>query len=90
MLGVDFANYITSNSISENQTSQLIKEVIINGKTSEEAQNLVLGKTDSKLTNFLNTAKVHAQNLLSCGQEMTSLLNALDGKYVAPGPGGIL
>ncbi|MCC7551874.1 MAG: cobaltochelatase subunit CobN, partial [Methanobacterium sp.] len=88
MLGLDFINYTTTNSISENQTIQLINEVVINGKTPEDAQNLVLGKTDSKLTDFLNTAKLHAQNLQSCDQEMTSLLNALEGQYVAPGPGG--
>ena len=88
MLGLDFVTYITSNSISENQTTQLIREVVTNGKTPEEAQNIVLGKTDSKLTDFLNRAKIHAQNLQTCGQEMTSLLNALEGKYVAPGPGG--
>ena len=88
MLGLDFVTYITSNSISENQTTQLIREVVTNGKTPEEAQNIVLGKTDSKLTDFLNRAKIHAQNLQTCGQEMTSLFNALEGKYVAPGPGG--
>jgi cobaltochelatase CobN len=88
MLGLDFKNYTTSNLISENKTNQLIREVVINGKTPEEAQNLVLGKTDQKLTDFLNTAKVHAQNLQSCNQEMSNLMNALEGKYVPPGPGG--
>ncbi len=88
MLGLDFKNYATNKSISDNQTNQLIREVIINGKTPEEAQNLVLGETDANLTDFLNLAKEYAQNVQSCGQEMTSLLNALEGKYVTPGPGG--
>jgi cobaltochelatase CobN len=88
MLGLDFKNYTNSKSISENKTKQLIKEVVINGKTPKEAQTLVLGKTDQELTDFLNTAKVYAQNIQSCDQEITGLLNALEGKFVTPGPGG--
>ncbi len=88
MLGVEFKQYLKDKSITENQTSKLLSMVILNGKTAEQAQKSVLGKTDAKLTNFLNLALVHAKNVQSCDQEITSLLNALEGKYVLPGPGG--
>ena len=88
MLGNEFKQYLKDKSITENQTTKLLSEVIFNGKTAEQAQNSVLGKIDAKLTNFLNLALVHAQNVQSCDQEITSLLNALEGKYVLPGPGG--
>jgi len=88
MLGADFSQYTKNNNITENQTNQLLKSISLDGKTPEEAQSLVLGKADSKLTDFLSTAKIYAQNLQSCGQEITSILDALEGKYVPPGPGG--
>ena len=87
MLGYEFQEYIVATNLSENQTRMLLEEVIINGTSPEDAQNETLGNTSDDLTNYLTLSVVHADNLRACIIEINRTLDALEGKYIPPGPG---
>jgi cobaltochelatase CobN len=88
MLGSDFRQYVENNSISDNDTKQLISEVIINGTSPEDAQNMVLGTLSDNMTEFLNTSLTYSKNLNASGVEIERLLAGLNGEFIPPGSGG--
>ncbi|MDH7597782.1 MAG: cobaltochelatase subunit CobN [Methanothrix sp.] len=70
----------------ENVSSSLLYEVLINGSSPESAQEFILGKISSNLTEILNLSKMYAEGLRSCGNELTNTTNALRGGYIPPSP----
>ena len=63
LLGYKFREYIETTNITENQTRLLISEVILNGKTSEEAQELVLGRSENATDPTPETETVIAKTI---------------------------
>ena len=88
MLGSDFRQYVENNSISDNDTRQLISEVIINGTSPEDAQSMVLGTLSENMTEFLNTSLTYSENLNASSVEIDRLLAGLNGEFIPPGSGG--
>ena len=87
MLGYEFKEYVAQTNLSENCTKQLIEEVIFNGTSPEDAQNIVLGNTSGELTNYLNLSIIYAANLKACRIETSRVLDTLEDKYIPPAPG---
>ncbi|MFZ2071898.1 MAG: cobaltochelatase subunit CobN [Halobacteriota archaeon] len=88
MLGYEFKEYVVQTNLSENCTKQLIEDVIFNGTSPEDAQNKILGNVSNNLTAFLNLSIVYADNIKLCTIEIPRTLDALEGKYISPGPSG--
>ncbi|MDI6886173.1 MAG: cobaltochelatase subunit CobN [archaeon] len=65
---------------------ELLREVIFNGSSPEDAQKKILGpgNVSSDVTTDLETAKVYAENLTRCTIEVPRILDGLSGKYVPP------
>ncbi len=87
MLGYEFKEYVALTNLSENCTKQLMEEVIFNGTSPEDAQNIILGNTSGELTNYLNLSMIYATNLKACQIETSRVLDALEDKYIPPAPG---
>jgi cobaltochelatase CobN len=87
MLGYEFKEYVVQTNLSDNCTKQLLEEVIFNGTTPEDAQDMVLGSTSEELTNYLNLSTKYAANLKACQIETARVLDALEDKYIPPAPG---
>lgn len=85
LLGYGFRDYMKSHNLSDAQVQLMLKRILIEGKSVEEAQIEVLGTSSADLTNYFNKAKNHAVNINNCTNEVTGLLNALNGKYITPG-----
>ncbi|WP_094228360.1 cobaltochelatase subunit CobN [Methanolobus psychrotolerans] len=88
MLGSDFKQYVKDNSISDNGTRLLISEVIINGTSPEDAQNMVLGTLSDNMTEFLNTSLLYSANMDDSRVEVARLIAGLNGEFIPPGSGG--
>ena len=50
-------------------------------------QSFRLSDGGQKVFNDLETAGIYAENLYACGDEIESVLNALEGQYIVPGLG---
>jgi cobaltochelatase CobN len=99
MLGDNFSEHIAEvypdphalNPAHENCTvrEMLLREVIFNGSSSEDAQEKILGagNVSSNVTADLNTAMVYAENLTRCAIEIPRILDGLAGRYVPPRTG---
>ncbi|MEM4526061.1 MAG: cobaltochelatase subunit CobN, partial [Methanothermobacter sp.] len=74
--------------IDKETSKLLLKEVIFNNLTPEEAQLKILGNTTPKITEYLKLAIDYNQRIQESKNEITSLLNALEGAYIIPGPRG--
>ena len=96
MLGDDFVEHIAEvypdahvlNPAHKNCTvmEELLREVIFNGSSPENAQEKVLGSGNisSNLTEDLNTARMYAENLSKCTIEIPRILDGFSGKYIPP------
>lgn len=87
MLGSDFLKYTKTKNISNSQLNNLLKE-ITNGNNPINAQKKIVGKTDEKITQYLDLAVLYNKYLSDNTQEINSLIYSLEGKFVLPGPGG--
>ncbi|MDI9615085.1 cobaltochelatase subunit CobN [Methanothermobacter sp.] len=74
--------------MDDSLTEKLLREVVLNNRTPEEAQIRVTGSVNATITGYLNLAVDYAQRIRGCTAEVTSILNALEGGYITPGPRG--
>ncbi len=88
MLGEDFKAHVQAVNSSEGLTTALLNETVLNGKTAEEAQALVLGTVSENVSSDLNLSIEYTENLNACTIEIPRILDALEGKYIPPGPAG--
>ena len=88
MLGDDFKDKVAQINPSKGLTTKLLNEVLINHLSPESAQNKVLGRKSNDITQFLNLALNYANRIAECANEIPRILDALEGKYILPGPNG--
>ncbi len=88
LLGYEFQDYMASNHLNNTMIQALLTAVLINGETPEQAQILVLGSVNSAMTSYLLTALDYATRINNCTNEITSIINALNGTYIPPGMSG--
>jgi len=88
LLGYGFRDYMKTRNLSDNQVQLMLKKILIDGKTVQDAQIEVLGTFFPELTNYFNNATIYAANINNCTNEITGLLRALDGKYITPSISG--
>jgi len=88
MLGEDFKNHVQAVNSSEGLTTALLNETVLNGRTAEEAQTLVLGTVSENVSSDLNLSIEYTENINACTIEIPRILDALEGKYIPPGPAG--
>ncbi|NPV64452.1 MAG: cobaltochelatase subunit CobN [Methanobacteriaceae archaeon] len=74
--------------IDKETSKLLLKEVILNNLTAEEAQFKIFGNTTPEITEYLELAIDYNQRIIESKNEITSILNALEGAYITPGPRG--
>ncbi|BAW31496.1 MAG TPA: cobaltochelatase subunit CobN [Methanothermobacter sp.] len=74
--------------IDKETSKLLLKEVILNNLTAEEAQFKIFGNTTPEITEYLELAVDYNQRIIESKNEITSILNALEGAYITPGPRG--
>ncbi|MGD9626652.1 MAG: cobaltochelatase subunit CobN [Methanobacteriales archaeon] len=74
--------------INKETSRRLLEEMIFNNLTAEEAQFKILGNTTLEITEYLELAIDYKQRILESKNEITSILNALEGAYMTPGPRG--
>lgn len=87
MLGDDFEIHVSAVNSSENVTTLLLTECLLNNLTPSEAQNKTLGLATADITEDLNIAIEYAESIDACRIEIPRILDAFDGKYIPPGPG---
>ncbi|MEG3225037.1 MAG: hypothetical protein BME94_05820 [Methanobacteriales archaeon Met13] len=85
LLGYGFRDYMKNNNLSDEQVQNLLKKVILERSTPEDAQNSVLGMVFVDLTNYLNLAMDYVSRINQCTREIESTVNALSGRYIPPG-----
>lgn len=88
MLGDDFKDKVAKINSSKGLTTKLLNKVLINHLSPETAQNKVLGKKSADITQLLNLALDYANRIAECTNEIPRILDALEGKYIPPGPNG--
>ncbi|AKB34941.1 CobN-like chelatase BtuS for metalloporphyrine salvage [Methanosarcina siciliae C2J] len=88
MLGDDFKARVEEVNSTEGLTTALLNETVLSGKTAEEAQNLVLGTTSENVSSDLELALEYTERINACTIEIPRVLDALEGKYIPPGPAG--
>jgi cobaltochelatase CobN len=87
MLGDDFEIHVAAVNSSENATTLLLTDCLLNGMTPSEAQDKTLGLTTDWITEDLNLAMEYAGTIDACTIEIPRVLDAFEGKYIPPGPG---
>lgn len=88
LLGYNFRDYMANNNLNNANVQALLTAVLINGMSPEQAQSSVLGNVNSIMTGYLLTAIDYAAKINNCTNELTSIINALNGKYIPPGMSG--
>ena len=88
MLGDKFKHNVSVINSSEGVTTRLLTEVLLNDLSPEDAQNKVLGTVSLGITQDLNLAAEYANRIAACTIEIPRILDALEGKYIPPGPNG--
>jgi len=80
-------NVFTNTSTNTNVSTQLLEKVLLNNTSITDAQNQILGTTNSNVTEYLEQGAVYYQNILGCDQEIPNILRALNGEYIEPDSG---
>jgi len=88
MLGDEFKDNVSVINSSEGVTTRLLTEVLLNDLSPADAQNDVLGSVSDGITSDLNLAIDYANRIAACNIEIPRILDALEGKYIPPGPNG--
>ena len=86
MLGEEFKERVSKINASEGVTTMLLTEVLLNSLSPEDAQNTVLGQISNNITEDLNISIEYANRIDACKIEIPRILDALEGKYILPGP----
>lgn len=97
MLGDEFIQNVTAvNGATSDDALSMLKDVILNGESTETAvNNAFAGKpaqpsSDQKtnIINGLTLGETYAKNLVASARETDQLLKALSGVYIEPKAGG--
>ncbi|PQV43425.1 cobaltochelatase subunit CobN [Methanohalophilus euhalobius] len=72
---------------SNHHANDLLNATLLNGTNVSQAQEDVLGKTDSNVTADLNTALNYSAALQNTTREIDQTLKALNAGYIEAGPG---
>ncbi|WP_462273394.1 cobaltochelatase subunit CobN [Methanohalophilus sp.] len=88
MLGSDFKEHVASVNSTPGLTTELLNETVLNNTDPEEAQTIVLGTIADNVTSYLNLSIEYRDNINASTKEIPRILDALEGKYIPPGPAG--
>ena len=88
MLGRSFADHITATGNSDEIRRELLTEVILNGVSPADAQIMLLGAAHADITDDLSLALDYKNRIEGCRIEIPRILDALEAKYIPPGPNG--
>ena len=93
MLGKEFKEKVDKvRQINEPEDEQilndLLREVLFNGSSLEEAQQKLLGGVNESISQELEKALKYYYDLMNCTIEIPRILQALEGKYIPPRIGG--
>ncbi len=78
MLGSDFKKRIKNAGIDEKSAKEMIRDVL-SGKTKQ-------GNVQGQIAEYLKLAVDYAERIAGCKDEVPQILNALEGRYILPGP----
>lgn len=88
MLGPDFVKHVVDAGGNEDMAVQLLNRTISDSLSIQDAQIAVLGNTSSDVEADLELALDYLQRIEASKQEISKILDALEGKYITPGPSG--
>ncbi|WP_321430824.1 cobaltochelatase subunit CobN [uncultured Methanolobus sp.] len=88
MLGDEYVEHVEALGGNEELSVLLLNETILNSSSPYNAQIAVLGQNSTELGNDLDLALDYLGRIQDCECEITKILDALDGTYIAPGPSG--
>ncbi len=88
MLGRPFADHVAATGNGEETRLALLTEVVINGTSPNDAQTACLGGPHADITSDLNLALDYRNRIEGCSIEIPRILDALEAKYIPPGPNG--
>lgn len=82
LLGYQFRDYMKANKLTDDQVYLLLKKVLFDKMSAENAQKAVLNQIKTDLTAYLNLAIIYMNNLELATNEINSTLKALNGGYI--------
>jgi len=88
MLGNEYVEHVEALGGSEELSTSLLNETILNGTSPYDAQIMVLGRNSTELGNDLDLSLEYLERIKQCDCEITKILDALEGTYITPGPSG--
>jgi len=88
MLGRSFADHVAAAGNDDETRLELLTEVILNGVSPADAQVMHLGAAHADITGDLNLALDYKNRIAGCNIEIPRILDALEAKYIPPGPNG--
>ena len=88
MLGHSYTDGVSAFNDSEDAPLLLLDLVINQGVSIYDAQIEVMGTNSTSVETYLENALDYAQNLAEGDNEVLAVLDALDGKFIAPNLGG--
>ncbi len=88
MLGSGFKVNVSAVDPAEGLTTALLNETLLNGSSVQDAQLLVLGNISTDVSADLNLSLKYLDDINACTVEIPRILDALEGKYIPPGPAG--
>ncbi|MCK9276724.1 MAG: cobaltochelatase subunit CobN [Methanoculleus sp.] len=88
MLGPEYAEHVSAVDATEGVSITLLSAVILNGTSPAGAQSTVLGTTSAAVTADLELALDYLDRINGCSIEIPRILDALEAKYIPPGPNG--
>jgi len=88
MLGKEFKQHVQLTNSTKGLTTALLNETVLNGTSAVNAQNMILGGVSENITADLNLSIEYTTRINGCTIEIPRILDALEGKYIPPGPAG--
>ena len=88
MLGTSFAEHVAATGNGGENRLTLLAEVVINGTSPNDAQTACPGGAHADITSDLNPALDYRNRIEGCSIEIPRILDALEAKYIPPGPNG--
>jgi cobaltochelatase CobN len=85
LLGFEFRSYMENNELSDENIQKLLRKVILEGISPEDAQRTVFGNVSANMTRYLNLALNYRAKINNATLEITRTLAALRGGYIPPG-----
>ncbi|MDD3620827.1 MAG: cobaltochelatase subunit CobN [Methanofollis sp.] len=88
MLGQEYKEHVVTVDQAKGASTVLLSAVVLNGTSPASAQLEVLGTTSSAITSDLDLALGYLERINACSVEIPRILDALEAKYIPPGPNG--